>query len=191
VDKSTLLMSLKIPQLEMVLDEIFNIPPSWLQPQPPRPVTVGELAYATRQGIQEVVARLRKLEDMSEGIEISPAALQERLKTAAETPSLMGEDSSATEQKGRDAPLLLLDVRQSWEYAICHLPGSILLTETVFAELLPRLRAADTVVTICHHGVRSLSAAFFLREQGVKGAVSLSGGLDRWAIEIDLGMARY
>ena len=39
-------------------------------------------------------------------------------------------------------------------------------------------------VVICHHGIRSLSGAMYLRSLGVK-AYSLKGGLDLWAREID------
>ncbi|MBC7533383.1 MAG: sulfurtransferase, partial [Oligoflexus sp.] len=47
------------------------------------------------------------------------------------------------------------------------------------------------VVTICHHGVRSLSAAFYLREAGLPRVRSLKGGLDEWALTVDKEMPRY
>lgn len=87
--------------------------------------------------------------------------------------------------------LILLDVREPWEFETARLAGSILLATSDFATLLPRLVEAGAVVTVCHHGVRSHSAALWLRERGVPGAVSLAGGVEAWATRIDRQMPRY
>ena len=47
------------------------------------------------------------------------------------------------------------------------------------------------MVTICHHGVRSYSAAMYLKEVGIEHTKSLSGGVEEWAIKIDPKMERY
>jgi len=52
---------------------------------------------------------------------------------------------------------------------------------------IPKERA---VALYCHHGARSLYAAEWLARQGYD-ALSLAGGIDRWAGEIEPGMARY
>ena len=90
------------------------------------------------------------------------------------------------------APLVLLDVRQPWEHAVCALPGSILIP---LGELKARageiaVPEGATVVAYCHHGVRSLDAAAWLDGLGVS-VVSLAGGIDRWSIEIDPDLPRY
>jgi len=46
-------------------------------------------------------------------------------------------------------------------------------------------------VAYCHHGIRSLQAATFLRSVGLPNVRSLAGGIDRWAREIDREMVRY
>jgi adenylyltransferase/sulfurtransferase len=56
---------------------------------------------------------------------------------------------------------------------------------------LPQLQAAGEIVFFCHHGMRSLDAAAWLRSQGVDGARSMSGGIDRWSAEIDPNVPRY
>ncbi len=53
------------------------------------------------------------------------------------------------------------------------------------------LEEAEAVVLYCHHGIRSLDAVAWLRAQGVEGARSLAGGIDRWATEIDPRVPRY
>jgi rhodanese-related sulfurtransferase len=89
------------------------------------------------------------------------------------------------------APVLLLDVRQPEEHALCALPGSVLIP---LGELLGRIEEVHpegaTVVVYCHHGVRSLSGAALLRRAGIE-AVSLAGGIDRWALTVDATVPRY
>jgi rhodanese-related sulfurtransferase len=56
---------------------------------------------------------------------------------------------------------------------------------------LQQLAGARTIVLFCHHGMRSLDAAAWLRAQGVAGAQSMSGGIDRWTSEVDPRVPRY
>ena len=89
-------------------------------------------------------------------------------------------------------PVYLLDVRQPWEFAIGHLAGSSLVP---LPELVRRVRevqppAGALVVTICHHGVRSLDAAFLLARAGLDVA-SLAGGIEQWSMQIDPAVPRY
>ncbi|MCP3915580.1 MAG: hypothetical protein GY711_08505 [bacterium] len=46
-------------------------------------------------------------------------------------------------------------------------------------------------VCICHHGIRSASAAMGLERLGFEAAFNLTGGVDRWAREVDSTMPRY
>lgn len=91
----------------------------------------------------------------------------------------------------RGEKLLLVDVREPWEYKICRLEGARLIPMASLAANLGLFEEADAVVLYCHHGIRSLDAAAWLRAQGVEGARSLSGGIERWAAEIDPRVPRY
>ncbi len=53
------------------------------------------------------------------------------------------------------------------------------------------LESAEEVVCYCHHGMRSLDAAAWLRSQGVEGAKSMAGGIERWSREVDPSVPRY
>jgi adenylyltransferase/sulfurtransferase len=90
------------------------------------------------------------------------------------------------------APVYLVDVRQPWEHAVAALSDHLLLPldelEERHAEVAPPEGAL--VVTYCHHGVRSLSAAALLERHGHRVA-SLRGGIDRWSLEIDPRVPRY
>jgi len=84
-----------------------------------------------------------------------------------------------------------VDVREKWEYDAAHIEGSTLIPLREIPANLPGLQAAGEIVFFCHHGMRSLDAAAWLRSQGVEGARSMSGGIDRWSVEIDPGVPRY
>jgi rhodanese-related sulfurtransferase len=91
----------------------------------------------------------------------------------------------------RGEKLFFVDVREKWEYETSHIEGSVLIPLREIPASLPRMEAADEIVLFCHHGMRSLDAAAWLRSQGVEGARSMAGGIDRWAAEIDPTVPRY
>ena len=90
-------------------------------------------------------------------------------------------------------PVLLLDVRQPDEYAICHLPGSVLIPlgelPTRHGEL--EIEAGTLVVVYCHHGVRSLRGAGYLAHVGIADVASMSGGIEEWSTAVDATVPRY
>src|SRR5919206_3125689 len=88
---------------------------------------------------------------------------------------------------------LLVDVRQPWEHELSRLPDSVLVPLTELAERAGEIRprAGQQIVCYCHHGVRSLHAADFLSQLGVRDVVSLAGGIDAWSSQIDPGVPRY
>ena len=88
-------------------------------------------------------------------------------------------------------PVVLLDVRQPEEHALCALPNSVLIPLGELAGRVEELSDDGTpVVVYCHHGVRSLTGAAILRAAG-REAVSLAGGIDRWSLSVDPAVPRY
>jgi rhodanese-related sulfurtransferase len=102
--------------------------------------------------------------------EITPAELQQRLS----------EDNAPT----------LIDVREEGEAAVCAIEGSILIPMNTLPQRLQEIPHDRPVALYCHHGMRSYMAGQWLAQQGYE-ALSLAGGIDRWAAEIAPGMARY
>ena len=97
-----------------------------------------------------------------------------------------------SERIARGDNLLLVDVRESWEYDLCKIPGAKLIPlGTIPANLNTLLDVDDEVICYCHHGMRSLDAAVWLRQQGVESAKSMAGGIERWSAEIDPSVPRY
>ena len=102
---------------------------------------------------------------------IAPAELRQRVEA--------GED------------LVLLDVREADELAICRIEGALWIPMGEIARRHGELDPERTTVCICHHGVRSARVAGALAHLGFARALNLSGGIDRWAEEIDPAMRRY
>ena len=90
----------------------------------------------------------------------------------------------------RDEPMVLLDVREPWEWDIVRLPGATLIPLAKLIHERETLPPGTPVVVYCHHGVRSRRGALMLRESG-RTAVSLVGGIDAYAQQVDPAMARY
>lgn len=83
--------------------------------------------------------------------------------------------------------VLLLDCRTPEEDAIARIPDALLvpmgeITERV-GELEPWRDA--TVIVHCHHGIRSLRVAQWLRGRGFANVTSMRGGIDAWSAAID------
>ena len=87
--------------------------------------------------------------------------------------------------------LVLIDVREPWEYALCRIEGAKHVPLGSLAASLEALPDVDEVICYCHHGMRSLDAAAWLRFQGIEKAKSLAGGIERWSLEVDPNISRY
>lgn len=86
---------------------------------------------------------------------------------------------------------LLVDCREPHEFEICRLERAKLVPLGDVPANLGLFESAEDVVVYCHHGIRSLNVVAWLRAQGVEGARSMAGGIDRWSQEIDLSVPRY
>ena len=85
----------------------------------------------------------------------------------------------------------LLDVRQSWEYDICHLDNSTLIAMAEIPVQIDQLDKERETVVICHHGIRSRMIGRYLESAGFSNIINLSGGVDEWAKTVDSMMATY
>ena len=89
------------------------------------------------------------------------------------------------------APHTVVDVREPWEVEICRIAGSIDVPLGELPERLDEVPRDRPVIMLCHHGVRSLKATLWLRNQGLDQAINLAGGIDAWARRIDRAMPVY
>lgn len=85
----------------------------------------------------------------------------------------------------------LIDVREPSEFAFCHLPGSVNFPIGQIADHLREFELDETLVTVCHHGLRSHAVAEFLEARGFSQVINLQGGIDAWSREVDPSIPRY
>ena len=90
-----------------------------------------------------------------------------------------------------EAKPLLLDVREPWEFEICHIDGSRNLPMGQIPARIDEFDDAAEIVVICHHGIRSLQVANYLQPHCDGELINLDGGVDAWAREVDPSMPVY
>lgn len=94
------------------------------------------------------------------------------------------------DDESRVSPLLL-DVREPWEYQLCHIDGSRTMPMDTVPANVEQLEKDTPIVCICHHGMRSMQVARFLEQQGFTDVINLTGGVDAWAAQVDRDMPTY
>jgi len=87
--------------------------------------------------------------------------------------------------------LVLLDVREQWEYDLAKLTGSILVPLGTLPQSMAKLNRDAEIIAICHHGMRSADATNFLLQQGFTNVKNLVGGIDAWSVQVDGTVPRY
>lgn len=102
-----------------------------------------------------------------------PEQLKQRLDNASES-----------------APVLL-DVREPWEFELCHLENAMLMPMASVPVRLDELDPEAETVVICHHGGRSMQVVMFLEQRGFSNVINLAGGVAGWAALVDPNMAQY
>ena len=110
-------------------------------------------------------------EEVSPEMEISPRMLKEWTDNGKE--------------------VLMLDVREPFEYEIAHLSNARLIPLGQLAGRVNELDTASAIVVYCHTGQRSAQAVRFLNGLGFKKAKNLKGGIKAWGLEVDPSMQMY
>ena len=86
-------------------------------------------------------------------------------------------------------------MREPWEVAIAAItvPGtdSLAIAMNDVPSRLGELNPKQSVVCICHHGVRSAQVVAFLTHHGFDAAYNLSGGIAAWSQHVDPGVPTY
>lgn len=87
--------------------------------------------------------------------------------------------------------LLLLDVRESWEYELCSIEGSVNIEMQHIDKIENEIKPENETIVICHHGMRSFQVASYLESKGFTKITNLEGGVDAWARTVDTAMEQY
>ena len=86
----------------------------------------------------------------------------------------------------------LIDCREQDEWDFNRLAHAELFPLSRFMEVAESVIAEKKpVIVYCHHGIRSLRAASWLRSRGLTQAWSMKGGIDVWSDRIDPTVPKY
>ena len=87
--------------------------------------------------------------------------------------------------------LILLDLRESWEWDIAHIEDSQLITRENSKSILSNFNKDQELILIDWKQDRSPSFVKWLLGQGYSYAKCLEGGIDAWSDKVDPSLARY
>lgn len=90
------------------------------------------------------------------------------------------EEARAVLARTRAEEIMLLDVRQGWEYEEFHLPGARLMPLPDLADRLGELDKDMALIVYCQSGVRSMAASRLLAGHGFNDVYNLVGGAMAW-----------
>jgi adenylyltransferase/sulfurtransferase len=128
----------------------------------PNPTVTKLIDYEAFCGVEE---------GLGEELEVSPKELKEEI------------------DNGRD--VVVLDVREPFEYEIAHLNNAKLIPLGQLAAHVNELDTARPIVVYCHTGQRSAQAVKLLNGLGFKKAKNLKGGIKAWGNEVDPTIQMY
>ena len=100
-------------------------------------------------------------------------------KARARTTQLNSDQLRELRERGE--PIVLIDVRESNEWNLGHIPGAIHISRGILeGQIEARVPRDANVVLYCASGNRSALAACSLEEMGYQRVASMSGGIKDW-----------
>ena len=87
--------------------------------------------------------------------------------------------------------MVLVDVREKWEFEYCRIPNSIHISVTDIPDNISKLETKKPLILVCHNGRRSRHIGEELIKNGFDNLINLKGGVDQWADDIDVSMPKY
>lgn len=87
--------------------------------------------------------------------------------------------------------IVVLDVREDWELATVAVAGATHVPMAMIPAQQATLPRDRPIAVLCHHGMRSAMVADYLRAAGHGRIWNVTGGIDRWSVEVDSTLPRY
>tara|TARA_Y100000385_G_C13084784_1_gene635873 strand:+ start:1300 stop:1617 length:318 start_codon:yes stop_codon:yes gene_type:complete len=91
----------------------------------------------------------------------------------------------------KNSNIVLVDVRESWEYSVVSIKDSIHIPISEIQNRMHDFKEEQTIVFICHHGIRSRMVGNYFQQNDFENIINLRGGIDSWAKTVDNKMAVY
>jgi len=107
----------------------------------------------------------------------------------ANVPTITAPELKAKLDRGEK--FQLIDVREQFEWDICHIPGARLIPLGQLPSRMSELDSADEIVLQCKSGARSARALHLLQEAGFAKLSNLEGGILAWSDQVDSSVPKY
>jgi rhodanese-related sulfurtransferase len=88
-------------------------------------------------------------------------------------------DAKMVNQLREREDVILVDVREDWEYAAVHIPGTVLIPLGQLSSRLSEIPMDKTVIAVCRSGNRSDQATALLKQRGFT-VHNMLGGMLAW-----------
>src|ERR1700691_1086018 len=103
-------------------------------------------------------------------------------------PEIQAEELKNRLDQGEN--LLLLDVRDEYEFEISNIGGHLIPLPEL-SKRLSELSPRQEIVTLCKMGPRGVKAVELLQKKGFKRVSNLRGGIHAWSDRIDRSVRKY
>ena len=105
-------------------------------------------------------------------------AAGETITDLATLPKTIDVDTAASLQDREE--VVLIDVREQWEYDEGHIPGITLIPMSEIETRLSEIPQDKTVIVTCRSGNRSGQVHAFLEQNGFDNTHNMAGGILAW-----------
>lgn len=112
------------------------------------------------------------------GEAVAPAAVENDGIELSQLPQTIDVETVQALQNRDD--VLLIDVREQWEYDEKHIPNITLIPMGEVPNRLDEIPKDKTVILTCRSGNRSGQVTDFLRQNGYANAHNMEGGIIAW-----------
>jgi len=115
--------------------------------------------------------------------------VSDEVMAAAADSTITPVELKAMQDAGAD--FLLVDVRETGEYDIVRIPGSVLIPKGDLPSRLATLPTDKPIVLHCKSGARSAEALALLKGAGFASAKHVQGGVLGWVAQVDPSLPTY
>lgn len=123
---------------------------------------------------------------------VDPLSVLEKIRSShSEDAAFFISPVELKELLAGEGAVKLLDIRTKEEFNAVQISGSVLMSQPVMQDIMAYWDPMAPLIIIDHLGQQSLDAAAYFAGHGLKNVRCLSGGIDAWALQVDVEMPRY
>lgn len=151
---------------------------------------LGDILSGVLLSIDVLSMQFRRFEIPKQGCASHPPVQKQVTVCQEKAVSTMNAKTLSEWMKTDPNAVQLIDVREPFEWAICHIGGDLIPLSTLETQLM-RLQKDKVTVVYCKSGFRSAHACQLLLDAGFSRVANLEGGIIGWIETVDGSLSRY